>query len=133
MYDLDQTVDSRLANISTRGFVQTRDDELIGGMIILGTAPAKVLLRALGPSLPVVGSLADPTLELHDGNGALIASNDNWKENQQADIQATGIPPPNELESAIVTVLNPGPYTAIVCGKDNTIGVASIEAYQLNQ
>jgi hypothetical protein len=131
-YDLDRTVDSKLANISTRGFVQTGDNVLIGGLIVLGQNPLRVIVRAIGPSLPLPGALGDPTLELHDGNGALVASNDNWRTDQEAEIIATGIPPTNDLESAIVQNLAPGNYTAIVRGVNNTIGVALVEAYGLN-
>lgn len=131
-YDLDRTVDSKLANISTRGLVQTGDNVLIGGSIVLGQNPLRVIVRAIGPSLPVPGALGDPTLSLHDGNGALIASNDNWQSDQQAEIIATGIPPSHDLESAIVQNLAPGSYTAIVRGVDSTTGVALVEAYGLN-
>jgi hypothetical protein len=132
VYDLDRTVDSKLANISTRGFVQTGDDVLIGGLIVLGQNPLGVIVRAIGPSLPLPGTLGDPTLELHDGNGALIAVNDNWRSDQEAEIIATGIPPSNDLESAIVRNLAPGNYTAIVRGMNNTTGIAVVEAYALN-
>jgi len=131
-YDLNQAVDSKLANISTRGFVQTGDDVLIGGIIVLGQSPLRVIVRAIGPSLPIPGVLADPTLELHDGNGALIVANDNWRDTQEAEIIATGIPPTNDLESAIVQNLSPGNYTAIVRGSGGAIGVAVVEAYALN-
>ncbi len=133
VYDLSQTpVTSRLANVSTRGFSQTGDDVMIGGLIVVGTQSANAIVRALGPSLPVAGPLADPTLELHDGDGAIIASNDNWKDTQEAEIIATAIPPKNDAESAIVATLPPGNYTAIVRGKNNTTGVALVEAYQLD-
>jgi hypothetical protein len=131
-YDLDGTVDSKLANISTRGFVQTGDDVMIGGLIVLGQDALRVIVRAIGPSLPVSGALGDPTLELHDGNGAVIAFNDNWRTDQEAEIIATTIPPTNDLESAIVRDLAPGSYTAIVRGVNNTTGVALVEAYGLN-
>jgi hypothetical protein len=131
-YDLDRTVDSKLANISTRGLVQTGDNVMIGGMIVLGQNPLRVIVRAIGPSLPVPGALADPTLELRDGNGTLLAANDNWRSDQEAEIIATTIPPSNELESAIVRNLAPGNYTAIVRGANNTTGVAVVEAYNLN-
>lgn len=131
-YDLDRTVDSKLANISTRGLVQTGNDVLIGGLIVLGQNPLRVIVRAIGPSLPVSGTLADPTLELHDGNGALIASNNDWRSDQEAEIIATGIPPASDAESAIVRNLAPGNYTAIVRGVDGTTGVALVEAYGLN-
>jgi len=131
-YDLNQAVDSKLANISTRGLVQTGDNVLIGGMIVLGQSPLRVIVRAIGPSLPVPGALSDPTLELRDGNGGLIRSNDNWRSDQEAEIIATTIPPPLDLESAIVENLAPGIYTAIVRGVNNTTGVAVVEAYDLN-
>jgi hypothetical protein len=124
---------TKLANISTRAFVQTGDNVMIGGFIIVGTDPQKVIVRAIGPSLPVSGALADPTLELHDGNGALLETNDNWVDsaNKQAIIDST-IPPSNDLESAIVRTLPPGNYTAIVAGVNDTTGVALVEVYALN-
>jgi uncharacterized delta-60 repeat protein len=134
IYDLDRTVDSKLANISTRGLVQTGDNVMIAGLIIQGVDPTKVIVRAIGPSLGQYGitnPLQDPTLELHDGNGALISFNDNWKDSQQIDIQATGLAPSNDAESAILATLSPGPYTGIVRGNNNTSGVGLIEAYQL--
>jgi hypothetical protein len=132
-YDLDRTVDSKLANISTRGPVQTGDNVLFGGFIVLGQDSQKVIIRALGPSVPVPGPLADPILELHDGNGATLESNDNWGDstNKQAIIDST-IPPTNNLESAIVRTLTPGNYTAIVRGVNNTTGIAVVEVYALN-
>ena len=132
VYDLDPPGDSQLANISTRGIVQTADAVMIGGIIILGQTPSNILVRALGPSLPLAGVLVDPTLDLRDANGALIGSNDNWKETQQSEIQATGIPPPNDAEAAILMALTPGPYTVIVSGANNTTGVALVEAYFLS-
>ncbi|HEV2842328.1 MAG TPA: hypothetical protein VGW39_13465 [Chthoniobacterales bacterium] len=133
VYDLAQTLDSKPANISTRGLVQSGDNVLIGGLIVLGQSPLNVIVRAVGPSLPLPGSLGDPTLSLHDGNGALIAFNDNWRSDQEAEILATGIPPNNNLESAIVTTLpaNGGFYTAIVRGQDGASGIALVEAYDL--
>jgi GH25 family lysozyme M1 (1,4-beta-N-acetylmuramidase) len=136
VYDLDRTEDSKLANISTRGFVDTGDNVMIGGTIIVGSVPTTVLFRAIGPSLVNFGisnALQDPMLELHDSNGALTASNDNWRDTQEAEIIATGIPPSNNFESAILVTLpaNNSAYTAIVRGKDNTTGVAVVEAYQL--
>lgn len=131
-YDLDQTVDSKLANISTRGFVDTGDNVIIGGTIIIGTSPANVLIRAMGPSLTTVpNALQDPTLELHDEQGNVITSNDNWRDTQEAAIIATTIPPSDNRESAILANLPPGQYTAIVRGKSNSTGVAVVEAYQL--
>ena len=131
-YDLDATVDSQLGNISSRGLVQTGDDVMIGGFIIVGTDPRAVLILAIGPSLPVTGKLADPTLELHDKDGALIASNDNWRTDQEADIEATGLPPANDLEAAILQTLVPDLYTAIVRGAGGTTGVALVEIFALN-
>jgi hypothetical protein len=93
-----------------------------------------VIIRAIGPSLTgITNVLADPTLELHDGNGTVLISNDNWKDdaNQAALITATGMPPQNDLESAIVTTIPPGPYTAIVAGKNGGTGVGVAEVYHL--
>src|ERR1017187_3610785 len=142
-YDLDRTVDSKLANISTRGLVQTGENVMIGGLIIQGSDTATVIIRAIGPSLAnagILNPLVDPTLELHDGSGALIASNDNWQTTQiggiiTADqvsaIQSSDLAPTQAAESAIIVTLQPGGYTAIVRGTNNTTGVALIEAYQL--
>jgi plastocyanin len=133
-YDLDPTAGSKLGNISTRALVQTGDNVMIGGFIITGSGQKRVIVRAIGPSLAqhgITNPLQDPTLELHNGNGAVIAFNDNWKDSQQAEIQATGLAPTNDLESAIVATLAPGNYTGIVRGKNNTIGVALVEVYDL--
>ena len=133
LYDLDLGADAKLANISTRGFVNQGDNVLIGGTIVVGNGSTKVIFRALGPSLQgVANALQDPTLELHDGQGNVIAVNDNWKDTQQAEIEATQIPPPDDRESAIVRELTPGVYTAVVRGKDDSTGVALVEAYQLD-
>ena len=122
-----------LGNISTRLRVQTGDNVLIGGVIITGTEPKKVILRAIGPSLPLAGVLPDPTLELRDGSGALIASNDNWMDapNKQ-EIVDTTIAPGNDLESAILMTLDPGLYTAIMRGANNTTGIGLVEVYDLD-
>lgn len=130
VYDLDQQAPAALANISSRGAVRTNDDVMIGGIIIGGGFPAKVLIRALGPSLPVSGALQDPTLQLVDANGN-STTNDNWTTTQRAEIEATTIPPEDTREAAIVSLLVPGSYTAIVRGKNNTTGVALVEAYNL--
>ena len=131
-YDLDQAADSRLANISTRGLVQTGDNVLIGGFI---SGPnTTVVVRAIGPSLTQFGvqnALMDPTLELRDSNGVLVRSNNDWQDTQQAQIQATGLAPTNDRESALIQALTSGNYTAIVRGAGNTTGVAVIEAYNL--
>jgi Calx-beta domain-containing protein len=131
VYDLDTAADSKLANISTRAPVQTGNDILIGGFIVLGQQPQNVIVRALGPSLPFGGTLSDPTLELHDGNGAQLASNDNWRTDQMAEIIATTIPPTNDAESAIVATLQPGTFTAVVRGANGATGVGLVEIYQL--
>ena len=132
-YDLDRTVDSKLANISTRGPVQIGDNVLFGGFIVVGPDSQKVIIRALGPSTGLPGAIADPTLELHDSNGGLLEANDNWVDspNKQAIIDST-IPPTNNLESAIVRTLTPANYTAIVRGANNTTGIAVVEVYALN-
>jgi uncharacterized delta-60 repeat protein len=133
-YDLDRTTDSKLANISTRGFVQTGDNVLIAGTIILGEFPQRVIVRAIGPSLPVAGKMENPNLELRDQNGAVLDANDNWVDspNKQAIIDSS-IPPTNDLESAIVASLpsNGANYTAIVRGVNDTTGIAVVEVYAL--
>jgi hypothetical protein len=129
---LDRTVDSKLANISTRGLVQTGNDVMIGGFIVFGLDSQKVIVRAMGPSLPLSGALANPRLELHDGNGALFAANDDWRSDQEAEINGTGLAPANNLESAIVRTLPPGNYTAIVGGVNDTTGVSLVEVYAPN-
>jgi hypothetical protein len=142
VYDLDQTTNSKLANISTRGFVDTGSNVMIGGLIVSGGGGggnARVIARAIGPSLTAVGvpgALSDPNLELHNTSGAIIASNDNWKlrpdgSSQQGEIEATGLPPTNNREAALVQNLAPGNYTVIVRGTNNTSGVAVVEAYTL--
>src|SRR6266446_6071307 len=131
---LDVSSNAQLANISTRGLVQTGDNVMIGGFIVQGDMSATVVVRATGPSLAQAGitnPLLDPTLELHDGSGTVIAFNDNWKDSQQAEIQATGLAPSNDAESAIVRTLAPGNYTAIVRGAHDTTGVALVAAYVL--
>lgn len=134
VYDLDTTSNSRLANISTRGLVGLGDNVMIGGFINgLGNG-ARVVVRALGPSLAQVGitnALPDPTLQLRDGNGALLRSNDNWREDQQMALEGTGLTPPNDLEAALTMALPPGAYTAVVAGNDGATGVALVEVYAL--
>jgi hypothetical protein len=132
VYDLDSGIGPNLLNISTRGLVETKDKVMIGGVIVHGVQPQTVIARALGPSLEVTNTLADPTLELHDQNGALIASNDNWRSDQESEIEATTLAPTNDNESAIVATLMPEPYTAIVQGANGTTGVALVEIYALN-
>ena len=132
VYDLDRTVDSKLANISTRGLVQTGDNVMIGGLIVLGANPQDVIIRAIGPSLPLAGKLANPTLELYDSNGATLATNDDWRSDQEAEIVASNLAPSDDLESALVRTLAPAAYTAIVRGAADTTGIALVEAYALN-
>lgn len=128
-------------NISTRLPVGTDQNVLIGGFIIQGPIPKNVIIRAIGPSLPLTGTLQDPFLELHDGAGALIAANDNWRSTQiggllaygqSIDIQASGVAPSNDAESAIIATLSPGTYTAVVRGTNNTTGIAVVEGYDLD-
>jgi hypothetical protein len=116
--------------------VQTGENVGIGGLIIAGSAPKHVLLRAIGPSITgLTGVLADPVLELHGPGGFVTVNNDNWRDDpaQQAAILATGLAPTNNLEAAIDTTLNPGAYTAVVRGKNNTSGIGLIEVYDLSQ
>jgi hypothetical protein len=127
---------SQAVNLSTRMRVQTGDNVGIGGFIITGSAPKHVLLRALGPSITgVSGVLADPILELHGPGGFATITNDNWRDDpaQQAAILATGLAPTNDLEAAIDATLNPGAYTAVMRGKNNTSGLALVEVYDLSQ
>jgi hypothetical protein len=135
---------SQLTNISTRAFVQTGDNVIIGGFIVDGNAPKRVIIRAIGPELIPFGipdPLADPTLELHDSTGALIASNDNWgttiiggiiTTDQVAAIRASGYAPTNGMESAMIVSLPPGNYTAIVRGINSTMGVGLVDLYDLS-
>lgn len=131
---LDGSSEAQLANISTRGKVQTGDNVMIGGFIVGGSDPSTILVRAIGPELTaqgVAGALEDTILELHDGTGALVASNDDWETDQKQEIIDTTIPPTDPRESAILSTLNPGAYTAIVRGKNGAVGVALVEAYLL--
>ena len=129
---------SEAQNISTRANVGTGDNALIGGLIITGADPIQVVLRAIGPSLRVsgvTGVLADPTLELHDSTGAVIASNDNWQDNTAEDqmvLTDNSLAPTDDLESAVVMTLDPGAYTVIVRGLADTTGVGLVEAYNID-
>jgi len=140
VHDLDQSTTALITNISTRGLVGTDANVMIGGFIVgdglgsNGDGSSTVLVRALGPELTSSGiadALLDPTLELVDGNGNLVDSNDNWKDSQQAAIQATGLAPGDDRESAILTTLIQGNWTAIVRGKGNTTGVGLVEVYRI--
>jgi hypothetical protein len=128
-------------NISTRLPVGTGQDMLIGGFIIQGPIAKTVIVRAIGPSLPLTGALQDPVLELHDGTSAIIASNDNWRSTQigglltsgqSIDIQASALAPVNDAEAALIATLSPGAYTAVVHGANNSTGIAVVEAYDLD-
>ena len=146
-YDLSAAGSSVLGNISTRSFVQTGDNVMIGGFIIEGNQPKSVIVRAIGPELipppyNIPNALADPTLELHNGTGALIASNNNWQttiiggiitHDQVQDIINSGHAPTQPSESAIIGTLQPGNYTAIVRGVNDTTGVALVEVYELDR
>jgi arylsulfatase A-like enzyme len=135
-YDLDRsTTASEFSNISTRSFIGTGNNVMIAGVIVRGPGSANVIVRGLGPTLSQLGVtnvLADPTLELRDASGNLISFNDNWKDTQQTQIQATGLAPPNDNESAIIATLSPGSYTAILRGNDSTTGNGLVEVYALN-
>ncbi len=134
VYDLDAVATSAVANLSIRGSVEHGDNVMIAGVITAGDESLPVIVRALGPSLGAAGvstPLPDPTLELHDANGLLIAANDDWKATQQAEIEASGFAPQNDAESAILVLLPPGPCTAIVRGKDGQDGVALVEVFKI--
>jgi len=127
---------AQLLNISTRAHVVTGNDVAIGGFIIYGRDPKKVIVRAMGPSLAgagVSGALQDPTIEFHDATGAIIATNDNWQQSQSAEISETGLAPGDSRESAIVATLQPGAYTAVLRGANNATGVALVEVYDLSE
>lgn len=135
IYDLDETVKAKLSNISTRGFVDTDDKVLIGGVIV-GSVGGDVVVRAIGPSLEPLGvadPLLDPVLEIHNADGSTLASNDDWRETQEADIEASGFAPDDDRESVIIATLPPAGYTAIVHGKGESTGVALVEAYNIDQ
>ena len=126
---------SHLANISTRAKVGVNDNVLIGGFIVSGSQPKTIILRATGPSLGglIAGALADPTLELFNGTGQLMATNDNWQSGgQSAEIAITGLAPSHPLEPALIVTLQPGSYTAIVRGANSTQGIALVEGYELD-
>ena len=135
-YDLDPTAASKLANISTRGFVEVDDNVMIAGLIVTPSdgANLNILVRALGPTLGdsgVPGALANPTLDLVNSSGTVIRSNDNWKDSQRAEIEATGLAPNHDAESALMETVAPGAYTAIVRGNGRTTGVGLVEVYNI--
>jgi N-acetylneuraminic acid mutarotase len=144
-YDISNQTNSILGNVSTRAFVQTGNNVMIGGFIVQGTGQKRVIVRAIGPELSappfnIPNALANPTLELHNGSGALIASNDDWQttiiggiitSNQVSAIQNSGHAPTQGSESAIIATLPAGNYTAIVRGVNSTTGIALVEVYDL--
>jgi hypothetical protein len=138
IYDLNAGANAKLANISTRGFVQTAENVMIGGFILGGnsTNPAKVVVRGLGPSLSQAGisnPLSNPTLRLFDSNGQSVAFNDNWQDDpsQAAELQALNIAPQNPGESAIVATLPPGLYTSVLAGQGGGVGIGVVEVYAI--
>lgn len=134
VYDLDADGAATVVNISTRGFVLSGENVMIGGLIITGNDPAQLVLRGIGPSLSGVGvpdALADPLLELHNGNGALIQANNNWRDTQELALQNTGLAPGYNLESAILISVPPGNYTAVLKGADGGAGNGLVEIYKL--
>ncbi|MBA2270715.1 MAG: hypothetical protein H0W20_08980 [Chthoniobacterales bacterium] len=134
VYDSSPVTASSLANISTRGFVDTGENVLIGGFIVTTGGSAKVVVRAIGPSLDEQGvsaPLADPALYLVDENGSTIAANDDWKTDQQAELEAIGIQPGRDTESALVANVTGGNFTAVVRGQGTATGIALVEVYDL--
>ena len=136
VYDLDQAANSKLSNISTRGFVgSTPGDSVIAGFILGNhNAPDRIVIRGLGPSLASLGVpnvLQNPTLELHNGDGALLLTNNDWKDSptNAAQVDAAGLAPSNDFEAAIAVTLPPGVYTAILAGLGNTSGNGLVEIY----
>jgi len=144
VYDLSPAASSSLGNVSTRSFVQTGDNAMIGGFIVQGTGPKRVIIRGIGPELTqhgVPNPMANPILELHNGTGSLIGTNDDWQTtiiggiiggSQVSDIQNSGHAPTAASESAIIANLQPGNYTAILRGVNSTTGVALVEVYDLH-
>src|SRR5205085_5882203 len=135
VYDLSPNSDSTLGNISTRGAVGPQSDVLIGGFIVNGTTGStRVLVRGVAPSLGAAGvpnPMPDPILQLRDGNGFLIAENDNWREGPEVEIQESHLAPSNDLESAIITTLPSGPYTAIIQERTEHNGIGLFEVFNL--
>jgi hypothetical protein len=136
-FDLDPAAASKLADISTRGFVELDDNVMIAGLIVMpgdDTTLTNVLVRALGPTLSDFGvpdALVNPTLDLVNSSGTIIRSNDNWKDSQRAEIEATGLAPNHDAEAALIEAVAPGAYTAIVRGAGGGTGVGLVEVYHL--
>jgi len=134
LYQLGNTTASGLANLSTRGRVGLGDDVMIAGFILAGDHATTVVVRAIGPSLSQVGiaqPLANPELELHDGNGSLIFLNDDWRSDQEARLVQSGLAPADDQESAMIATLPAGNYSAVVRGVSGSEGVALVEIYAL--
>jgi hypothetical protein len=135
VYDLETSADAKLANISTRAFIEPGDNVLFAGIIGGGNGQPRVLITGRGPSLVPFGvsnAISDPFLELHDKNGALIASNNDWQSDQKDAIAATGVAPPHSKESALLVTLLPAEnYSAIVKDANGAAGVALVEVYHL--
>jgi hypothetical protein len=135
VYDLSEPGSGQLANISTRGLIGSGEEVMIAGFVLAGgSGGSKVIVRGIGPSLAAAGiaqPLDDPTLELHDGNGIAIAFNDNWRDAQPTEIEATGLAPANDRESAIVAMLPPGQYTAVLAGRADGSGIGVVEVYKI--
>jgi hypothetical protein len=137
VYDIEKSVSSALTNVSTRGFVGTDQNVMIGGFITEGgNGSTQIVIRGLGPTLGqppfnVPNVLADPKLTLVNSNGNIVRSNNNWKDTQQVAIQATGLAPPNDLEAAILVTVAAGRYTAILAGNGGGTGIGLVEVYKL--
>jgi hypothetical protein len=132
-YDLSGSSPARLANIATRGLVQAGEKLMIAGFIV-ENAPVKAVICAIGPSLSAFGitnALADTTLQLRDVNGAIVRENDNWKSDQKAELENTGLQPTDDLEAALVETIQPGQYTAQVRGKNDSSGIGVVQVYFL--
>ena len=136
-YDIEKSVSSALTNVSTRGFVGTDQNVMIGGFITEGgNGSTQIVIRGLGPTLGqppfnVPNVLADPKLTLVNSNGNIVRGNNNWKDSQQVAIQATGLAPPNDLEAAILVTVAAGRYTAILEGNGGGTGIGLVEVYKL--
>jgi hypothetical protein len=130
--------DSELSNMSTRGFVLTDDNVMIGGFILgRGSNTTEIVVRGIGPSLAGFGLdpiLADPALELYDGNGTLLIANDDWQDNptQASELVAVGLAPHNAKESAVVMSLPPGAFTALLGGRNGGTGIGLVELYNVH-
>ena len=136
LYDMNPGANSQIVNLSTRAYVDTGNDVLIAGVIVGATNATgmRAIVRGIGPTLGNFGiqyALQDPTLELYDGNGTLLASNNDWQDTQGAEIQGTGVAPTDSRESAIVRYFSAGNYTAILRGLNNTVGVGVVDVYKL--